>query len=184
MDGDKNKIEIWALNDEGDPANAKVVVRNTDFMGNVVQTLDLPAQLPPRSATRLAVYDLDRFGTEKERIERFLSLTLTARVGGKAVSFENEWMFNFYKQCPLANADVRMKTVNDNGVWKVTLMTDRPAFFTWVNATGIPGEFSDNSFTLYPGRPVTLTFTPKKSDIRFVDFKESLSVFHLRKTYR
>ncbi len=57
------------------------------------------------------------------------------------------------------------------------------------NGTGgseetIPGEFSDNSFTLYPDRPVTLTFTPKKPDARFADFKAALSVFHLRRTYR
>ena len=41
-----------------------------------------------------------------------------------------------------------------------------------------------NSFTLYPDRPVTLTFTPKKPDARFADFKAALSVFHLRRTYR
>ena len=103
---------------------------------------------------------------------------------GQPVHFDNEWMFNFYKTCPIADADVTMKAVNDNGVWKVKLSTDRPTFFTWVNATGIPGEFSDNSFTLYPDKPVTLVFTPKKDGLRFADFKASLSLFHLRKTYR
>ena len=93
-------------------------------------------------------------------------------------------MFNPYKACPLANADVRMKAENANGEWTVTLTTDKPAFFVWVNAKGIPGEFSDNSFTLYPDRPAKLTFTCKKPGVRFADFKDALSLFHLRQTYR
>ncbi len=184
VEGDPSKLEIWALNDEADAVEVKVAVKNMDFLGRALMTLDLPARLPPGSATRLAVYDLKRFGTEKERVDRFLSLSLTATVGGRRVSFANEWMFNFYKKCPLADADVCLKTENDNGVWKVTLTTDRPTFFTWVNAEGIPGEFSDNSFTLYPDCPVTLVFTPKREGLRFADFKSALSVFHLRKTYR
>ena len=183
-DGDASKLEVWALNDEGETLEAKVEVKTLDFHGRTLSTLDLPSQLPPRSATRLAVYDLDRFGTEKERIGRFLSLSLDTTVKGQPVHFDNEWMFNFYKTCPIEDADVTMKAVNDNGVWKVKLSTDRPTFFTWVNATGIPGEFSDNSFTLYPDKPVTLVFTPKKDGLRFADFKASLSLFHLRKTYR
>lgn len=183
-EGDAGNIEVWALNDEGVAVDTRVAVRTMDFQGACLGTLELPAALPPRSATRLAVYALDRFGTEKERVGRFLSLTLDAVVEGKPVAFANEWLFNAYKACPLADADVRWSARNDNGVWTVSLTTDRPAFFTWVNATGIPGEFSDNSFTLYPDRPVTLTFTPKKPDARFADFKAALSVFHLRRTYR
>ena len=183
-DGDASKLEVWALNDEGETLDAKVAVKTLDFHGRTLSTLDLPSQLPPRSATRLAVYDLDRFGTEKERIGRFLSLSLDTTVKGQSVHFDNEWMFNFYKTCPIEDADVTMKAENDNGVWKVKLSTDRPTFFTWVNSTGIPGEVSDNSFTLYPDKPVTLVFTPKKDGLRFADFKASLSLFHLRKTYR
>ena len=137
--------------------DARVAVRTMDFQGACLGTLELPAALPPRSATRLAVYALDRFGTEKERVGRFLSLTLDAAVEGKPVTFANEWLFNAYKACPLADADVRWTARNDNGVWTVSLTTDRP---------------------------VTLTFTPKKPDARFADFKAALSVFHLRRTYR
>ena len=184
VEGDLSKIEIWALNDEGETVEAKVSVVTREFKGDIKDTKVLNRALPPRSATRLATYDLARFGTEKERVERFLSLALDAKVNGKPYTFANDWMFNFYKLCPLANADVRIKTFNENGLWKVTVSTDKPAFFTWINAKGIPGEFNDNSFTLYPEKPVTLTFTPKDPTTRFADFKSALSVFHLRKTYR
>ena len=37
---------------------------------------------------------------------------------------------------------------------RVTLTTDRPAFFVWVDSPGC--AFSDNCLTLLPGRPVTV----------------------------
>ena len=184
-DGDPSRIEIWALNDEAEEVNANVAVHTLDFSGRAAFAVrNLPARLPPASATRLASYALADFGTEKERVSRFISLRLEGRAGARTVAFDNEWMFNPYKTCPLANADVRMKAENANGEWSVTLTTDKPAFFVWVNATGVPGEFSDNSFTLYPDRPAKLTFTPKREGMRFSDFKAALSLFHLRKTYR
>ena len=184
-DGDPSRVEVWALNDEGEEVVGHVVVDTLDFAGRAADvSRELPARLPPRSATRLASYALADFGSEKDRTGRFLSLRLEGRVNGRAVAFANEWMFNPYKACPLANADVRMKAENANGEWTVTLTTDKPAFFVWVNAKGIPGEFSDNSFTLYPDRPAKLTFTCKKPGVRFADFKDALSLFHLRQTYR
>ncbi|MBQ0097240.1 MAG: hypothetical protein KBS53_06260, partial [Bacteroidales bacterium] len=56
-----------------------------------------------------------------------------------------------------------------------TLSCDKPAFYVWVNASGIPGEFSDNAFTLYPGESRVITFSPK-SDTDFSDFAKSLAV--------
>ena len=183
-EGDADAVEVWALNDEGAPAAVRVAVRTMDFQGACLDEQTLPATLPPRSATRLAVYARGRFGDAAARAGRFLSLTLDGDVRGRPVAFANEWFFDAYKACPLADADVRLAARDDGGVWKVALRTDRPAFFVWVNAEGVPGEFSDNSFTLYPDRPVELVFTPKDPATRFADFKAALSLLHLRKTYR
>ena len=60
----------------------------------------------------------------------------------------------------------------------VTLTTDRPAFWVWANAKGIPGEFSDNALTLVPGSPVKLVFTPK-GDVTPEQFKAALTVVSL-----
>ena len=45
------------------------------------------------------------------------------------------------------------------------------------------GEFSDNSITLLPGEPVTLTYKPTKI-VTVEDLKKSLNVLHLEKSYR
>ena len=60
----------------------------------------------------------------------------------------------------------------------------KPAFFVWANAWGTRGEFDDNSITLYPGEPRTITFAPKIPGLSLDAFKRSFSVVHLRETYR
>ena len=66
--------------------------------------------------------------------------------------------------------------------YQITLTTDKPAFFVWVNATGVRGEFDDNSFTLLPGEPRTLTFTPKEPT-NAETFANSLTVTDLSKSF-
>ena len=52
-----------------------------------------------------------------------------------------------------------------------------------MNATGVHGEFDDNSFTLLPDEPRTLTFTPKEP-IDAETFRRSLSVTDLSKSFQ
>lgn len=62
---------------------------------------------------------------------------------------------------------------------EIKTKTDKPAFFVWANVNGVKGEFDDDSFTLLPGCPKTLHFTPKQS-VKPDEFKMALSVTHLR----
>ena len=145
-----------------------------------------------------ADFGLDEFGDAAARKDRFVELQLLWR--NREVAY-NTWMFDEFKNCPLEKADVRWSAARENvgrsvsgadsrGTasgedtrWTVTLTTDKPAFFVWLSAGDIPGEFSDNSFTLYPGRPVELVFTPKNGFDDFEKFVSSLSVTHLSATY-
>ena len=60
----------------------------------------------------------------------------------------------------------------------VTLTTDKPAFWVWMNVKGIHGEFDDNAVTLVPGQPRTFTFKPKDA-VTPEAFKAAFSVTHL-----
>ena len=96
----------------------------------------------------------------------------------------NDFFWTDYKRCDLADAKISSAVAaNRDGTLSVTLTTDYPAFFVWAEATGIRGEFSDNSFTLLPGRPRTLTFVPKGGPVDRESFAQSLKVMHLRETY-
>ena len=63
--------------------------------------------------------------------------------------------------------------------FKVTLTTDKPAFWTWMDVKGIRGEFDDNAVTLVPGIPRTFVFTPYDKTTSPQAFKAALSVTHL-----
>ena len=79
---------------------------------------------------------------------------------------------NYKGDLPKANVKAEI-----NG-FKVTLETDKPAFWVWMNVKGIRGEFDDNAVTLVPGNPRTFTFRAKDS-ITPEQFKAAFSVTHL-----
>jgi len=176
-------IEFWAVNDLGVKVTADVAVETWGFDGKKRETVPLAGEVAPRSALLIGKLPAVQFGNEKELKERFLEAVLTVQLDGQTIKYRNEWFFNFFKASTLGDALVDAIASERNGKWTVTLTTDKPAFFVWVNVSGMRGEFDDNSFTLFPGRPVTLTFTPKDKTATFTDFAKALTVKHLRQTY-
>ena len=79
---------------------------------------------------------------------------------------------NYKGDLPKANVKAEIKG------FTVTLTTDKPAFWVWMNVKGIRGEFDDNAVTLVPGNPRTFTFRAKDS-ITPEQFKAAFSVTHL-----
>ena len=100
------------------------------------------------------------------------------------VSVSNEWLFDLFMNHDLAKTDVKAAFAEKDGKFLVTLSADKPAFFVWANVWRTRGEFDDNSFTLYPGEPRTITFSPKAPGLTLDAFKKAFSVTHLRETYR
>jgi len=182
-DNDASNIEVWAVNDRAELAKAEASVELWGFGGKKFDTQKLAGEIAPRSAMLLGRLPVAGFGTDKELDERFLEVVMSAEVGGRTEISRNEWFFGPFKRCDLGDAAVDAIPALRGGKWTVTLTTDKPAFFVWANSSGIRGEFSDNSFALFPGRPVTLTFTPKDAQTTYDEFVKALTVRHLRQTY-
>jgi beta-mannosidase len=178
-----SNLEFWAINDNAETVAATATVEVWEFDGKRFDGVELPAELAPHSAKMLGKFPLSQFGDDTERIDRFLEIVLRGDVAGNTVTHRNEWFFHAYKRHALGDALVDAIPADRQGQWTITLTTDKPAFYVWVNAEGIRGEFSDNSFALFPGRPITLTFKPKDANVTFDDFVQSLTVKHLRQTY-
>ena len=178
-------VEFWALNDTAETVNAAAEGRLMTFGGETIAEDGFPVTLPPGSATLIATHALDEFGTDEERKGRFVTLSLGERASRPFKVFHrNEWFFASFKDCPVENAKIDATVWRDDPIApQITLTTDKPAFFVWVNATGVRGEFDDNSFTLLPGEPRTLTFTPKEP-IDAETFRRSLSVTDLSKSFQ
>ena len=195
---DGESVEFWALNDTAQTVAAQAEGRLMTFGGEIVATDGFPVTLAPGSATLIATHALDEFGTEEERKGRFVALEIrrshiprvqralrsnvTRGVGARPTVHRNEWFFAPFKDCPIENAKIDATVGRDDPIApQITLTTDKPAFFVWVNATGVRGEFDDNSFTLLPDEPRTLTFAPKEP-IDADAFRRSLSVTDLSKS--
>ena len=187
-----DSVEFWAFNDTASVVEADAEGALMDFSGKVLLDESAAVKLPPGRAVKLDERRLHEFGTEAERKGRFVSMGLAAYVGGKKSVHRNEWFFAPFKDSPLEEAKITIGRARcpqrgaaawDKPPYQVTLTTDKPAFFVWANVKGIRGEFDDDSFTLLPGEPRTLVFTPKDRGVTLEAFKKALSVSHLRQTY-
>ncbi|MBP5505730.1 MAG: glycoside hydrolase family 2 protein [Bacteroidales bacterium] len=177
---DDGGLGVWVVNDTGADKIYNAVLRLWSFDGNVIWEKTVQVSAGEDSSLKAAEFALAEFGSAAERKCRFLELSLEC--AGEPVAY-NTWLFDEFKNSPLEKASVSCTPAVRDGHWTVTLTTDKPAFFTWVGVGNIPGEFNDNSFTLFPGRPVELVFTPKNGFDDFDRFVSSLSVMHLSATY-
>ena len=182
--GDPNTIEVWATNDNDAAFDGTASLDLWTFDGECRPFASLPVQISPRSAMKVADYQLSAFGDDAARTASFLRMRLNGHAGAVAESTSNEWMFNLFKDCNLAKTAVKTEVAEKDGKFAVTHESDKPAFFVWANVWGTRGEFDDNSFTLYPGEPRTIVFTPKAPGLALDDFRKAFTVTHLRETYK
>lgn len=173
----QGKFEIWLTSDAREAGKCKVTAEIRDFSGKLLRKKIYARKSPAGSAICLESSDVDKF--VPARNDCFLFLTLEA---GRKIS-TNVHFFTEYKRCRLAKAKIKMTVVANGTGFKVTLATDKPAFFVAINADNIRGEFDDNMITLLPGKPRTLIFTPKQKT-NLANFRRSLTLNHLRATYR
>ena len=153
---------IFALNDTAETVKGELLVEYWTYDGKIARAERKSVTLPPDSSTVVGSFEGQRTKDNGQRPETFLVLTLTTPRG----TYQNDWHFGFFKDMPLAKANVRLANASGeaeslplvkNGN-SITLVTDAPAFYVWANMTKCPGEFDDNCLTLLPGRPRTLRF--------------------------
>ena len=96
---------------------------------------------------------------------------------------ENDYFPKPYKAYELAEPRITAAWSEVDGRLVLSLATDKPALF--VTATvDVPGYFSDNAFTLLPGRHTELTFQPRHGATpSAAELVKSLRVRNLRETF-
>ena len=182
--GDPSTVEVWAVNDRDEAFEGTATLDVWTLDGVKKPFATLPTQIAPRSAAKVGEWPIAAFGDGAVRAASFLRMRLDGRSGSVVEGVSNEWMFDLFMNMNLVKADVKTTFAERNGKFLVTLEADNPAFFVWANVWGTRGEFDDNSFTLYPAEPRTITFTPKTPGLALEAVKKSFSVTHLRETYR
>ncbi len=88
-----------------------------------------------------------------------------------------------YKRCDLAPSQIRTEIKMHAARLSVELTADAPAFFVHLEPGACGGRFSDSSFTLLPGRAVTVDYFPFGPPPTADELRRELRVTHLRETY-
>ena len=161
--------KVVAFNDTPKAEDAELTVEAWRFDGTCpVRSLTVKVRLAPNGVTSIGEWP-ESFWPR----DTFLALTLRTSHG----EFRNDVLFKRFKDYALPDARI---VATFDGL-KLTLKTDRPAFYVWANVEGARGEFSDNSLTLLPGRPVTVEFRPKGKLPPQDAFERLLTVMDLSK---
>jgi beta-mannosidase len=175
-----SNVEIWAVSELLKPVDTRVSVELRDFSGKVARRWRFDAKVSRQGTRKLATLKQDDLPLGSN--EGFLYIQLTSKSEGNTYRHNNEHFFTAYKRCDLQPATVSVNVSAKADIFAVTLKTDRPAFFVTLETDRIQGVFSDNSFTIVPGKTYTLTFTPRGS-CTLARLKKELTLTHLRDSY-
>jgi beta-mannosidase len=173
----EGRIEVWLTNDRREEVRQEAAIRLLDFEGKVLREEALSARAPAGSARLLKSYALSDLAPSPA--EAFLSVTLTT--DGETI--DNTLFLTEPKRCRLAKAVIKSDVRATEKGYVVRLSSDKPAFHVSLSVAGIPGEFEDNFFTLLPGVPRSVHFTPREP-VHRERLGQALAVRHLRDTYR
>ena len=141
---------VWGVNDTLCELSGELTVEYWAYYGMAPMKAEVRnVTLAPGAATMIP----PSIAGEGAHKDLFAVLELKTSKGTSV----NQFHFSKYVDAPLEKANIDLKV---NG-FEVTLSSDRPAFFVWLDVPGMSGEFDDNALTLLPSRPVTVRFNPK-----------------------
>ena len=171
------QVEVRLVNDLPVEAKCKATISVIDFSGKVLSKESLDVRASAGSSRKLKAWSLQGLAPSPEAA--FLHLSLV-HDGETTV---NELFLTEPKRVQLAPAEVKCEVEGTEGGISVLLTTTAPTFYLTLDVGGIAGEFSDNCFTLIPGAPRTVRFTPR-GKVTVDKFRRALGVRHLRDTYK
>lgn len=178
VDG-KEIVEAWAVNDTAAAGELSVELALWGFDGAPGRSETIRTAIAAGAAVRLGCWEVAHFcGDDAARRATFLQATLSGTVGREPVASSATHVFTEYKRCRLADATVTVQVSGSD----VVLRSDKPAFFVMAAVDGLAGEFGDNSITLLPGRPRTLSRRDDHGRAIAVP-ADQVRVMHLRQTY-
>ncbi len=170
-------VEVRVVNDRLTAVAGEVVLRVMDFAGRTLNSIARPVAVEAAASLLVDRWTVAELTDTPEA--SFLQVELATAAGASA----NTHFFTPWKACDLAAPAIDCRaTLDADGRPSVRLASDRPAFFVALEAEGTPGVYDDNGFTLLPGQPRDIGFSPK-GEFDFARWQASLRVYHLQASY-
>ena len=176
--------QLFASSDVNCAGKLTVQVECRDCQGTIRSQNTFACQLEALSSTRFAQFSAEDVAQwAKDGLFVHIATLFTAD-DGRVFTHENDFFPQRFKALPMEETQLQstIRAAGEDGAFEVTLQSDKPAFFVVLDAPGIPGIFSDNSFTLLPGKPRVIRFAPKRQCV-LEEFRAALEVMHLRQTW-
>ena len=175
------KYSLYVINDYKDDLNCIIRIDFFDFKGNKVKKSE-SIKINAQNGKPKLVFTDDCITKELSEGSYFVYGILEAKSGKTSFTRETTVFPSLYKKCSIEKPELQTKIKVFDDYAEIELSAEKPAFFVSLDNHNIMGTFSRNMFTVLPGTPVKVTFTPKdSSDLK--DFKASLTVKTLRDTY-
>jgi len=179
-DGKKGTVDVFVTSDEGEQSKGKLVWTLITPAGKTIVSDSEAVDIPVRKTTRVVRLDLADPLAEYGADELMLFLELS--VGGRVVSTN---FASFAKpkrmalQPPKLAADI---TPIGEEAFMVTLRSDVPALWAWLELTGTDARMSDNFVHVYPGAAEEIVVCPAKK-LTEAQFLKKLKIRSLVDTY-
>ena len=174
------KFELWSVNDRQHDLDFKIKAIIYDLDGKKLDNMDFSATVKAGSSKKLKEIKIENLKFDLENA--FMLIETTAKGQSEALTHFNTHFFAPYKSCELRKSKVKYSVIEDKNGLAVELLTDKPAFFVNLEASGINGIFDDNCVTLVPGKKIFLSFIPKQKVIK-IQLQKAITVKHLAETY-
>ncbi|GHA29095.1 beta-mannosidase [Devosia pacifica] len=146
-------IALRAINDSGAPTSIALEVRAIKVAGGERIVFSGNCEIGPDAAVEVASIDFADLAADE-------FLFFSWRDADGTLLGENDFFPKAYKQYELVQPEITAEWSTRDGLVRLTLRTDAPAFFVTASVN-VPGYFSDNAITLIPGRETELAFTPR-----------------------
>ena len=175
-----DKIKLHCVSDLLTESDVTVEVEIYDFSGKMLSKKLHKFKPGKQSSTELEPISLSTLPQEPGQCFAVLKTTATTLVN--VYTHENTVFFTEEKNCQLQPTIVKTDIKKKGDSYQITVKSSNPAFFVVLESPGIKGIFSDNSFTLLPDEPKTITFKPieYRSDVKL---ESVLKIMHLRDSY-
>lgn len=171
--------DIFITSDLLEDTHGKLTWEVTDLNGKSLAKDSMHLKIPAQKSEKIKTLNV-REQIQKHGANGILTW-LKLETPGKNVS-ENLVLFAVPKELELPNPGLQAKTEESDGGFLVTLQSQKPALWTWLELDGADAKYSDNFVHVTADTPRTIMVKPA-TELNKEDFSKALRVRNLIDTY-
>jgi len=152
-------IDIFVTSDQLATCKGKLTWNVTDLEGQSLVQESVDLDIPARKSEKFKTLNLQD-QIQKLGANGFLTW-LKLDVDGKTVS-ENMVSLALPKELPLLDPKIATEIEGTSDGFAVTLKTEKPALWTWLELENADAKFSDNFVHVTPDSPKTISIQPAR----------------------